>query len=63
MVLPALPVTILAMLTITATTVTITATVVVTFQRSTYNAADPVSTWLVIGEANRWIRRGRPPPV
>ena len=31
-------------------------------KRPTWNPADPVSTWLAIGEANRWIRRACDPP-
>jgi hypothetical protein len=27
-----------------------------------WNSADPVSTWLAIGQANRWIRRACDPP-
>jgi hypothetical protein len=27
-----------------------------------WNPADPVATWLAVGEANRWIRRAWDPP-
>ena len=30
--------------------------------RPAWNPADPVATWLAIGEANRWIRRACDPP-
>ncbi len=30
--------------------------------RPAWNPADPVVTWLAIGEANRWIRRACDPP-
>ena len=30
--------------------------------RPAWNPADPVSTWLAIGEANRWIQRACDPP-
>jgi hypothetical protein len=30
--------------------------------RPAWHPADPVSTWLAIGEANRWIRRACDPP-
>jgi hypothetical protein len=30
--------------------------------RPAWNPADPVATWLSIGEANRWIRRAWDPP-
>jgi hypothetical protein len=31
-------------------------------ERPAWNAADPVATWLAVGEANRWISRAGDPP-
>jgi hypothetical protein len=30
-------------------------------KRPAWNSADPIATWLVLGEANRWVRRACDP--